>query len=194
MDACDAVMAKIGRPPGLIRYSSQARDRGERGSLVRARTLIYPLLFGTVMALFALVFLSQRSFNAVILREPGNPDTIAADGRVQNLWRLKLTNRLDAKMDLSLTVIEPAGAEVRVTEEELELEPYQTETFHVQVFCPPERFVNGRAPMKLAVGNDRGESRILEFKLIGPYRTSSAPPPADFDREPPADDLEDHNR
>ncbi len=108
MDACDAVMTKIGRQPRLIRYSSQSRNRGERSSLLRARTIVYPCLVGTMLTIFTIVFMNQRAFDAVVFREPGNPDTLSADGHVQNLLKLKLTNRIDESLSCSLTVEEPA--------------------------------------------------------------------------------------
>ncbi|MFN9916982.1 MAG: 4Fe-4S dicluster domain-containing protein, partial [Pirellulaceae bacterium] len=40
IDACDAVMQKLHRPSGLIRYSSQAAMDGQAASWLRPRTLI----------------------------------------------------------------------------------------------------------------------------------------------------------
>ncbi len=170
MDACDAVMSKIGRPAGLIRYSSQNRDRGGGGRLLRARTMIYPVLLGTIATIFVVVFMSQLSFNAVLLREAKLSNTATADGRVQNLLRLKLTNRVDEVNSFRVTVVEPAGAELHLSEASVALAPYATETFHLQVTCAKDLFRNGRAPLKLLVENDRKESREFEFVLLGPFR------------------------
>ena len=50
IDACDAVMDKVGLPPGLIRYSSQDALEKKPFRLFRARTIIYPLLLIGVVA------------------------------------------------------------------------------------------------------------------------------------------------
>ncbi|HEY8747626.1 MAG TPA: cytochrome c oxidase accessory protein CcoG, partial [Tepidisphaeraceae bacterium] len=44
IDACDSVMKKVGRKPGLIRYSSQAAMAGDKRSALRPRVIIYPAI------------------------------------------------------------------------------------------------------------------------------------------------------
>ena len=181
IDACDAVMRKLGRAPGLIRYSSQAADRGSPYRWLRARTLIYPLMLGLIASGFVLVFASQKSFDAMLFREPGIPNTMTADGHVQNLMRLKLTNRTEAAASYRVGMLAPRSALAQLTEPEILLDPGETRTFHVQVLCDPQEFHNGHSPARLAVDGDRQERIELSFQLIGPYDvgppTSTALPP-----------------
>lgn len=169
IDACNLVMKKVGREPNLIRYSSQARDQGERGSLLRARTVIYPLLLAGIATAFMVVFLSSKTFDAVVLREPGNPHTITEDGRVRNLLKVKLTNRSDELMSFEASILEPATAELDWREESLELSPNETKTFHVSVLAPKTEFRVGRADLMMEIKNKKEVSRSIRFKLIGPY-------------------------
>ena len=138
IDACNLVMEKLGRAPDLIRYSSQSRDRGLKGNLLRARTVIYPVLLAGIFTAFISVFLAGKSFDAIVLREPGNPHTIAEDGRVRNLLKLKLTNRSDEPMTFSVEVKEPANGEIEIREGEIELGPRLTQTFHASVLAPAD--------------------------------------------------------
>ncbi len=180
IDACNLVMEKIGRAPDLIRYSSQSRDAGKVTSLLRPRTIIYPLLLLGIASAFVTVFLSGKTFDAVVLREPGNPHTITDDGRVRNLLKLKLTNRTDQPMTFAMQVIAPENAVVELQESSMlvpgrGVEPdsgdriRNSRTFHVSVLAPPDAFSMGRADFKLRVENEQGISRNLTFKLIGPY-------------------------
>ena len=169
IDACNLVMEKLGRAPDLIRYSSQARDKGMPGNLLRARTAIYPLLLAGIVTAFISVFMAGKSFDAIVLREPGNPHTIATDGRVRNLLKLKLTNRTDQPMTFQLSVTEPVDGEIDIREEALELGPNETKTFHASVLAPRETFTVGRAKLKLRVENSESDARNLNFQLIGPY-------------------------
>ncbi len=180
IDACNLVMQKIGRQPDLIRYSSQARDQGLKGSLLRPRTLIYPLLLVGIFSAFFVVLLSGKSFDAVVLREPGNPYSLTDDGRVRNLFRLKLTNRSDADMSFSARVLRPERAVLQLSEDVFEvphLKPDDADpdrdnnvrTFHALVTAPRDVFVQGRANLQLEIENDRQVTRILNFKLIGPF-------------------------
>ena len=169
IDACNLVMDKIGRAPNLIRYSSQSRDQGGKGGLLRARTVIYPLLLVGIAAVFVTVFLSSKTFDAVVLRETGNPHTITNDGHVQNLMKLKITNRSDETMSFAATVIEPEQAILELREEPMQLNPNETRTFHAGVIAPRDVFALGRANVEIKIENEKQVSRSLRFTLIGPY-------------------------
>lgn len=169
IDACNQVMKKIGREENLIRYSSQANDRGERTGIIRARTMIYPSLLAGIIFAFFFVFLSSKTFDAVVLRESGNPHTLTDDGRIRNLLKLKLTNRSDAPMQFTAEVESPDDAVLGLREEKIELQPRETKTFHVSVSADRENFKLGRADLQIILENQDQISRTLRFKLIGPY-------------------------
>ncbi len=170
IDACNEVMAKIGRPANLIRYSSQKRDEGQNTTILRARTLIYPLLLTGIATAFLAVFLSTKSFDAALLREPGNPFVLIQDGHVRNILKLKLTNRTDRSMDFKLSVNAPENAVVELREDRLRLEPRETRTFHISLIAERNSFVNGRAKTELTVRNHQMIERSLQLKMIGPYQ------------------------
>jgi len=169
IDACNLVMDKIGRPRELIRYSSQARDRGIHASLIRARTMIYPLLLAGIIAAFFSVFMMSKSFDAVLLREAGNPHTITDEGEVRNLLKLKLTNRSDEPMSFTATILLPEDAVLEFRESEITLAPRATKTFHLSVVSPKENFQRGRAKLRFNIENNAKTSRTINFKLLGPF-------------------------
>ena len=168
IDACNLVMNKVGRNPDLIRFSSQSRDRGGKGGLLRVRTAIYPLLLLGIAIAFVAVFLAGKSFDAVVLREVGNPHSITVDDRVQNLMRLKLTNRSDETMSLTASVVEPNDVELEIREGSMELGPNETQTFHASVIAPRQAFEFGRADIEIRIETEKQISRSFRFKLIGP--------------------------
>lgn len=170
IDACNLVMEKIGRDPNLIRFSSQARDLGKSTGLLRARTMIYPLLLVAIVAAFMTVFLSSKTFDAVVLREPGNPHTITDDGQIRNILKLKLTNRTDAAMTFQAVAELPQDARLEAREDELLVQPRETSTFHISVVAPHESFELGRANLQIRVENEAGVSRTIRFRMIGPYQ------------------------
>ncbi len=169
IDACNLVMRKIGRAPDLIRFSSQARDRGGKGGLLRARTAVYPLLLVGIATAFLAVFLASKTFDAVVLREVGNPHTMTDDDRVRNLMKLKLTNRSDEPMSLEVSVVEPKDVNIAIREGAMQLGPNESRTYHASVIAPRDAFSLGRADVELQIENEKQVSRSLRFKLIGPY-------------------------
>ncbi|MFX5464542.1 4Fe-4S dicluster domain-containing protein, partial [Acinetobacter baumannii] len=53
IDACDEVMAKVGYPRGLIRYTTQNAIDGRPSRVLRPRILVYGTLLLTLLVAFA---------------------------------------------------------------------------------------------------------------------------------------------
>jgi cytochrome c oxidase accessory protein FixG len=169
IDACNAVMKKVGRAPDLIRYSSQAKDTGLTAGLIRSRTLIYPLLIAGIATAFLSVFLSTKTFEAVLLREPGNPYSKTESGEIRNVLKLKITNRTDDLMTFSATSLSPQQAKFELREETFTVEPRTARTLHASVTAPEDVFEAGSSKFTLEVENGKDVSRTVKSTLIGPY-------------------------
>ncbi len=180
MDACDEVMTKLERAPRLIRYASRAEDDGTSTASIRPRVIIYPLILAVIAGLFVFVLMGKRGFDLVLLRNPGQPFSLAEDGRVRNVLRLKLTNRTDGERLLSVEVVEPPGLELMFTAESLAVAPGQMATFPVSVLARPEMFGPGRGavPMTLRVTDDHGDQRTVTGTMLGPETSRDAVPGA----------------
>jgi cytochrome c oxidase accessory protein FixG len=168
IDACNTVMKKIGRAPNLIRYSSQARDEGFKAGWLRARTVAYPLLLLVLVTGFVTVFLSKTNFDAVIVREPGNPFSETEEGLIRNIFKLKLTNRTDRPATFSVNVVQPNNATALVQEDLIELAENESRTFHLAILAPREAFEIGRSQCQIEITNQTGQSKTLSCQLIGP--------------------------
>jgi cytochrome c oxidase accessory protein FixG len=92
IDACDDVMAKVGSPPGLIRYATQNSIEGKPTRLLRPRVLIYG---------GALVLLVGGIVAGVALRQPLIVDVVrdqklfreTAGGIIENSYTLRIVNK-----------------------------------------------------------------------------------------------------
>ena len=90
IDACDAVMAKIGRPPRLIAYDTdiniKRRARRARRSIriVRPRTVLYAVVIALVGAVMAYTLATRRN-DAISVIHDRNPMFVRlSDGAVRN--------------------------------------------------------------------------------------------------------------
>ena len=175
MDACDAVMAKLGRKPGLIRYSSQAADAGKASKLLRPRTLIYPLILVALASAFTFILGTKADFDAVLLRNKGQPFTILEDGGVRNVFNVKLTNRADEAQTLRVELAPDAPKGTALEPIEIELAPGQMETVTMLAIAPVMEFLHsgGQLEVTLRVTDEAGESRDIAGQMLGP---SQLPP------------------
>jgi cytochrome c oxidase accessory protein FixG len=114
IDACDDVMAKIGKPRGLIDYLALSDEQRERSGLpprsawrhiFRPRTLLYTALYSAVgIALVVALFLRQEIDMTVA--PVRNPTFVTlSDGSIRNTYDVRLRNmKLDDRtFRLSLT-------------------------------------------------------------------------------------------
>jgi cytochrome c oxidase accessory protein FixG len=92
IDACDEVMDKVGSPRGLVRYTTLNAMENRPTRIARPRVAVYCLLLlGIVVAVT--VSLSSRVPVAFdVLRDRNAPYREARDGRIENVYRLKVLN------------------------------------------------------------------------------------------------------
>jgi len=121
IDACDGVMAQVGRPRGLIDYctlddaaTEKAGGTGQpiRKTLTRPRTLIY---FGVWIAIGAamLFSLGQRTRLDLAVQHERSPLYVQlSDGHVRNNYTLKLRNMETRPRRVAVTVSGLPGAAV----------------------------------------------------------------------------------
>jgi cytochrome c oxidase accessory protein FixG len=121
IDACDEVMAKVGRPRGLIAYDTDLnvarRQKGEaaRFRFIRPRTILYAALFSAV-GLIMLAGLAQRaSLDLNVLRDRSPPYVRLSEGGIRNGYTVKVINRTNETRRYQMTVEGPAGLAVKAT-------------------------------------------------------------------------------
>ena len=98
IDACDQVMDKMNYPRGLIRYSTEnaVSQRTSRADIVRRafrpRVLVYLVIFISVSAATAWSLATKVPLKVSIIRDRAAMSREAADGSIENIFSLQLTN------------------------------------------------------------------------------------------------------
>lgn len=167
-DACDAVMEKIAKPRGLIRYSSQDALDGERVRLLRPRVVLYPAALALFLGLFAYNLERREPAEVTLLRGIGAPFSEEPDGRIANQVRIKVTNRSSADREYRITT---AGAEqgtVVAPVNPLPVARGATETTSLFVLLPRDAFHDGEHHIVVRVDDGHGFSSEAPYRLVGP--------------------------
>jgi len=118
IDACDAVMAKIGRASRLIAYDNdqniRARQQGGKTSyqFVRTRTVLYAAIIAVVGGVMAYT-LATRHAQALTVIHDRNPLFVRlSDGSVRNGYAVHIANKHRESQNFVLQVTGLAGADV----------------------------------------------------------------------------------
>jgi len=179
IDACDAVMDKIGRDRGLIRYSTQEAIDGNPTRMLRPRVVIYPLLLTLVMTLFVVVLVDKKPIDVTILREQGLPYIASDDGSmITNNIKIKLVNRTPASTTFRVRIVGDTGARIAGAEDgvvSIPSEPRVPTTLGVAVVTPREAFGPGGGALKITLRiENENISQEQTYRLLGPH--SRTPP------------------
>jgi cytochrome c oxidase accessory protein FixG len=101
IDACDAVMAQVGRPRGLIDYATledSAREQAGRppssfAKLIwHPRTLVYLGVWSAVGLALLFALGARRHLDISVAKDRNPPFMLLSDGTVRNAYTLKLRN------------------------------------------------------------------------------------------------------
>lgn len=168
IDACDAVMTRIGRPKGLIRYTSQARLSGERGRVFRGRVFYYGAILALLGTLFIYFLVNRAAADLALLRGPGLPFFELASGEVSNQFKLKITNRTDRPETYEVAVAGGTAARIASDDFPATVAPGETRVCNLLVVVPRDAFVDGHAEITLDVRGARGFDQRVRQKLLGP--------------------------
>jgi len=168
IDACDSVMDNLDQRRGLIRYTSRAELAGERPRVLRARTIVYPLLLAASVIGF-LITVGDRAAADVWLEKSPTPYETLDGGMVSTPVKLRLENRSDAPRVYTITLDDPgAHAQVAGLMPSYKLAGRQTEHIPFFVLSQPGTFSAGRRDATIVVRDDHGWSTTLSVVLLGP--------------------------
>jgi polyferredoxin len=109
IDACDAVMDKIDRPRGLIRYDSEAGVRRGKRQLFTNRVKAYSVVLLALIGLNVFLLSSRDGLDVLLLRTPGQLYYTEADGSITNLYTYQVVNKTGRDMPVTFSLTTPGG-------------------------------------------------------------------------------------
>ena len=167
IDACDDVMAKIGRPLKLISYDSErnlelkARGEGPLYRLVRPRTILYATVWVVVAGVMLAVLALRQTTDVNILPERNPLFVQLADGSIRNGYTFKILNKERRPRTYELAVDGLAGARLVLAGE-------QEEHATLRLAAPPDGVGTHRVYLKAPRAALAGEVQEVGFVLTDP--------------------------
>ncbi len=183
MDACDAVMARIGRPPGLIRYTSADALAGRPGGVLRPRVAIYAAALAVLLGAFVWALSLHGEPEVTLLRGMGEPYSVEPDGRVLNQIRVKIANRGRADRAYRLALSGAPDATLIAPLNPLPVPAGDARTTSVFVLAPLAGFADGLRPIAIHVSDGARFAADVPYRLIGPEAEREEPGEREHSRE-----------
>jgi len=139
IDACDEVMKKLKKPPGLIRQASHQELSTGKRRFIRPRMFIYAAAILIAVSALSIALAKRQSFEMLIVRPSGFAPWMVEGSKVYNQYELRLVNKRPEPVHYSVEAHFVEGAEIIVGLPQLEVEP----------------FSNARIPVKVGIGRER---------------------------------------
>ncbi|HEX5044695.1 MAG TPA: 4Fe-4S dicluster domain-containing protein [Candidatus Polarisedimenticolaceae bacterium] len=172
IDACDAIMDRVGRPRGLVRYGSSAEFAGEPKRLLRPRVLIYPAIVVVAWGLLGLQLAGRAPAEVTVLRGLGVPFLVRPDGMIQGAIRVKVVHRGEGERTYRVELLDgesPAASLRLLASEPLVLAPGATGTAAVFALAPGDAFgSDGKRDVRLRISDGVDFTREVSYELLGP--------------------------
>lgn len=175
IDACDSVMDKVGRPRGLIRYTSEKSLAGQKSRVLRARVIAYCAILTVLLGFLAVSLITKPNADITLMRGPGLPFNQLPDGMISNYAKLKVTHRGESRAAYTFTVEGDSRAEITLTENPLWLNPRESRVESVVLKAPREAFKDGHLMVTLRVSAGADFETRVEYRMLGPSGPASAP-------------------
>jgi cytochrome c oxidase accessory protein FixG len=176
IDACDEVMRRIGKPIGLIKYTSEREQKGGVRRVWRPRTFAYLALMTVAWIAFAVLVLTRGDALVEVVRGGREPYRLLASGEVANQQRVRITNQLPQTQRFTVEVLTPKGASLVLSESPIVVQPEKVVNVNAVITVPQSVFTDGQAPVRYLVRSDRGFQKEVEFLLLGPYGSPGGTP------------------
>ena len=112
IDACNMMMAKVNRPPDLIKFASENNIEKNEPTRITNRIKGFSVALVALLALLGVLIIRQTLFDTQILRTAGQVMQENPDGTITNLYRLKVTNK-SRKTEPFKLVVDDKSAELQ---------------------------------------------------------------------------------
>ena len=169
VEACDEVMARQGKPPGLIRYTSLRELATGEKRFYRPRVAVYGVLLSLAFGSLLYLTVDRQEADAEILRNGREPYRLLNTGQVANMLRLRLTNRINKDQRFTVKLHKPEGARLVVSQSPFRVHAGEIGTVTMVAMLPETVFQRGQVQGVFVVESDAGLHLKQKFVLLGPY-------------------------
>ncbi len=168
IDACNEVMERVNFPKGLIRYASFNGVKSGEKLKITPRIVGYSALLLALVGLLGFLLLTRSAVEATILRTPGVLYQEVEEGKIQNLYNIKVANKSFDRLSVHLKLLEPPGEILLVGGEQLNVpeDGLAESVFFVKI--PKEQIRHVQTPLTIGVYDGERLLETVKTGFLGP--------------------------
>jgi cytochrome c oxidase accessory protein FixG len=182
VDACDAIMDKVGRPRGLIAFDTIANLAAASGGqkpryrLVRPRVIVYAGALAVVALVMLAAFMARPSVEMSVLRDRAPLFVQLSDGSIRNGYTVKILNKTrdSERYELTADGVEHATIQVVAAGDTadartvLDARPDSVATYRIYVTAPARALSDHSVRLTFKVRGEQGVSAEHRTVFLSP--------------------------
>ena len=167
IDACDAVMDKIDRPRGLIRYDSLRGIEKKEKFRFTTRMAGYSTVLVIILAVLGYLLITRSDFSINILRTPGLLFQEQPDNKISNIYDLNIINKTFNPAPIELKLKDTAG-ELKLLGDEVNLKPQEKRDSKFMLILPQASISKMNTPITISIYSNDKLLKEVKTSFLGP--------------------------
>ncbi|HYQ56406.1 MAG TPA: cytochrome c oxidase accessory protein CcoG [Draconibacterium sp.] len=166
IDQCNKIMHVTGKPPGLIRYASEAQIKGQQNSIWNTRNRAYSVVLLLIFSFFVYTLFSRPVLETTILRTPGLLYQ-EQDSTLSNVYNIKIVNKTHDELPLELRVISHDG-KIQMGGDKIILKDQNMFESTFILFLPKDEVRSDKTEVKFGVFSNNELIETYKASFVGP--------------------------
>ena len=167
IDACDAVMDKVNFPRGLIRYDSENNIKERQKKRFTGRVIAYSVVLTILLTLLITLLVNRSDVEVTILRTPGMFFQEQPDGKISNLYNVRMVNKTFDDNSVEVKLLDKDG-EIKIVGEDLKVTSQESAETKVLILIDKKDIPSRNNRIKLGIFSKGELIDEVETNFMGP--------------------------
>jgi len=169
IDACDEIMTSVQKPTGLIRFASENNLRLNEKLKLNPRIVAYSIVLLLLVTALSFMLASRDDVDVTLLRTAGMVYQKLPDGRIANMYNLKLANKTHDKMTLSVSLENTdLKGEIQIVGDSIVVGPEDYKVATLIIKLDPGVIHERKTPITIDVFGAGKKTRKAKSTFMGP--------------------------
>ncbi len=168
IDACDAIMLTLKKSTGLIRYASENSIKNNVRLTITNRVKAYSTVLILLLSFLTFLLVSRTDLDARLMRTAGMTYTSMPDGRISNLYNLKLINKTHTDIPIRIK-LENFPGEISLVNKNstvVKKEDYESIQFFIKI--DRSHIKNWKTELMIGLYSSDERIKLIKATFIGP--------------------------
>ncbi len=174
IDACNAIMKKVRKPSGLIRFASEKSISEGQKVKFNARVIAYSIVLAGLLILIIYLFTIRGSVETTIIRSQGTMFQEYGTDRYSNLYNLQTINKTNSEVSIELKLLSPEG-EIMLMGDPLKIEKGEVADRNLLIVLKKENVKSSNSHLEIGIFENGKQIDKLSSTFVGPNSLDKQP-------------------